>query len=182
MQTDGVRIALSTLACALALALPAAAADVNPKALVLQPGDVSVPRLVRQESGVQTNAALSKNDPEARALIPRTGRITGYVNLYEYKDGRSLWSWADVLRKPSGARVLLAHTDREMLEPGTFRRTSVDVGRQAWLYAKRTGEPTAVVAWRHGRVFAVMGAEGLSTGRVLALARIQQRRIANALG
>jgi hypothetical protein len=61
--------------------------------------------------------------------------------------------------------------------------TDVEIGDKGLLYTwKIPGDRFTVVVWRFRTVFAVVGAGELGKVRTLALARVQQRRIASALG
>lgn len=58
----------------------------------------------------------------------------------------------------------------------------VRLGAEGWIYHGRSPIAITAVAWRHKRVFAGVATVGISRERTLALARVQQRRVAAALG
>jgi hypothetical protein len=170
---------------ALAVALPAAAATakLDPSTLVLQSADVPAGFEVDpSETGLRTNAREAKREPSFRTLYRRWGRVTGYEVEF---DGRraSIGSRADLMRTSQGAQLMLDWYALEVRKIGIrgFIRNEVTVGDEGWAYRSRTPAKFIIVTWRSGRVFAGLGTTGLSYERTLALARIQQRRIAAAL-
>ena len=168
------------LAIAALLALAAAAsAGVEPRTLVLHPGDVpSGFRLDGAESGVRSNAREAKGGVEAARIIARSGRVSGYRNVFARRS-RSIESRADLCRTPVGAAALLDWFDLEMRKSGIrgLKRSRVSMGDEGYIYWG--GKPTALalVTWRHGRVWAGVLVHGLTKERAVALARVQQRRI-----
>lgn len=177
------RLAAAAAALAsLIAALPAAAADVYPRALALHLADVpSGFTLDRARSGVRSNASEVSRHPELATLFARAGRVTGYSA--EFRRGSAfIGSRADLLLRPQGARVLLAWYDREVRKGGVrgLERSRARVGAESWLFWEPTSE-LALVAWRFRRVFAAVLGTDLTKEQTLALARAQQRRIAAAL-
>ena len=171
------------MALALVPVVSAAAAEVDPKALVLAPSDL--PRgfvLDREESGLRTNADEAKDGREARELIVRTGRVTGYEVTWS-KRGATLDSRADLCRRAAGARVLLDFVEEGMQKSGIagLRRAPASVGAESWIYFGSRPVAFTLVAWRYERVFAGIVAVGLTNAKTLELARKQQRRIVTAL-
>ena len=169
----------------LAFALPAAAAsgnDVDPSKLVLRQTDLPTGfRVERAE--VRTNAEQARSDARAGRLFARWGRITGYdARFVRGTDGIS--SRADLLRAPAGARMLFDFFEGEVRKSGIkgLVRSRVRIGDHGSLYRARSPVAFAVVVWRHERVFAGVATTGVSRERALALARVQQRRIAAVLG
>jgi hypothetical protein len=165
------------------LVVSAAAAEVDPKALVLAPSDL--PRgfvLDREESGLRTNVEAAKDGREARELIARTGRITGYEVTWS-KRATTLDSRADLCRRAAGARVLLDFIKEQMQKAGIkgLRRARAGVGAESWIYFGGSPAAFTLVAWRYERVFAGIVAVGLTRAQTLGLARKQQRRIVTAL-
>ena len=177
--------AVAVLALAL-VAPPASAAQIDPAELVLREADIPVGfELNREESGIRSNGTEIKEYPEARVLV-RWGRLTGYQAAYTRKTRKLalVYARADVFRGTDGARNLLVWADREYRRAGmaSQKRARVDIGAQGWVHwATGTGLDLSVVVWRQGRVFAGVMALGLTKDRTLALARVQQRRIAAAL-
>jgi hypothetical protein len=166
---------------ALILAVPASAAAVHPRALVLQRADVPAEFVLdRAESGVRRNDGAFFPDGDNEAFVARSGRITGYVAQY-VKRGRDvgIQSSVDVFRRPVGARMMLVrvHGWWRRLGGGNPGRRG-DISAESWVYA---GSIDTVVLWRFGRIYGSVLGFGLSEDRTLALARVQQRRIAAAL-
>ena len=171
---------------ALLLALPAGAAGVDPKTLVLALSDLPAGyRLDRDESGLRTNERESKDGREARELVVRSGRITGYEATWGKREIR-LDSRADLCRRSSGARILFDFVVQEMRKSGIkgLRRAPAGVGADSWIYSGGDAQVSGfvLVVWRYDRVFAGIAGVGLSRTLALELARKQQRRIGRALG
>lgn len=60
--------------------------------LVLAPADLPAGyRLVRDESGLRTNEQESKDSREARELVIRSGRLTGYEATWEKPGIMAQW-------------------------------------------------------------------------------------------
>ena len=178
---------LVRLLLALALALlvvPLASAEVSPRALVL--GQTDVPagfRLDRDESGSRTNETEAQKDIRLPGLFKRWGRVTGYETEYDRQDA-TLGSSADLFRSPKGARLMMAWFVKEARTLGArgIRRSAVQIGAGGWLYGGGMGTGAFnLVVWRHERVFAGVVVLGIGKTRTLALARVQQRRLAAAL-
>lgn len=176
-----MRRALAGLA-ALALALPlaAAAAGLDPSALVLQRADVPAGfRVDRAQTGLRTNAREAQFGPQLPALFRRWGRLTGYQVEFD-RDGQTIASRVDVFRSASGAAEFLVWYEREARKGGGLsglRRSRLALGDGGWLYRSPLRAPFAVAIWREGRVFAGAVVSGLPPERLLGLARAQQRRI-----
>lgn len=171
------------VATALALAVPAAAATIDPATLVLSQADVPAGfRLDREGSGVRSNAAEAKNDRELGAQLRRWGRVTGYEAEFDRADA-TLSCRADLFTSPRGAREMFELFEREVAKAGIrgLERTRIGLGAGGWVYGGGSAAAFVVVAWRDRRVFAGVAATGLSRRQTLALARVQQRRIAAAL-
>jgi hypothetical protein len=171
---------------ALLLAVPAGAASVDPKTLVLARSDLPAGyRLARDDSGLRTNEQESKNSREARELVVRSGRLTGYEATWG-KPGIMAQSRADLCRRPSGTRILFDFVVQEMRKSGIrgLRRAPAGIGAESWIYSGEDSKVSgfAVVVWRYDRVFAGIVGIGLTRRLALELARKQQRRIAHALG
>ncbi len=183
-QAEAVRLLLVT-AVVLLLALPAAAAEVNPKLLVLQQADVPAGfQLDRDDSGLRSNEHEAKDDRRLRVLIRRWERVTGYETEFDRQDA-SISSRAEVFRTPEGAGRLVGYVVAEMKKSGIrgLQRSPLRIGRDGWLYGGKDASSTFNLAfWRHGRVFAGVAAYGVTKPRTVTLARAQQRRIAAALG
>jgi hypothetical protein len=167
---------------ALTLALPASAADVDPRALVVRPSDVPAGfRVDRDESGLRSNELEAKEYPQTRALFARLGRVTGYQVAFERGDA-SIDARSDLFRTTTGARKLLAWVDDEYRKSGVRaqRRASLDIGDEGWVISGGMVPGLTLVFWRHGRVFSGLVGLSLPRERTIVLARTQQRRIAAA--
>lgn len=182
-HTERVRYLVLALLGAAVLATPVAASGVDPKALVLGPTDVPTGfRLDRDASGIRTNELEARESPETRVRFSRWRRVTGYQARYERGDS-TIEARADLFRDPDGARNLLAWVDREFQRSGLkgLKRARAGVGKEGWVYWGGSSLGLAVVVWRYSRVWSGIGSMGLGRARVLALARLQQQRIAAAL-
>jgi hypothetical protein len=178
-----MRIALGAVAAAALLSAPLAAAELDPGALVLRQSDVPAGFEVdRVQTGSRTNEQEAKSDPRAAALFERWGRVTGYEAGFD-RGSASIDSRADLLRTAKGARMLLDFFELEMRKGGIkgLVRSRVRLGAEGWVYRGRSPFAFTVVAWRYKRVFAGVAGMGISRDGTLALARVQQRRIAAAL-
>lgn len=172
----------SLLLAALALCLiaPVARAAPDPGELVLRVSDVPGGFVLdHEESGVRTNELEAKEFPETKPLFRRWGRVTGYQVLYR-RDSSRIEDRVDVFRTAAGARELLEFVDLEYRKAGLKgqRRTPVDIGAGGSMHY--VGGSYALVIWRQGSIFAGCFGEGIPRARVLALARVQERRIALA--
>lgn len=165
----------------LAVALPAGAATIDPKALVVGPAQVPAGfRVDRDETGLRTNGREARDYPETRSRFRRWGRVTGYQARYERSDLASIETRVDVFRDGSGAQKLHRWVDRETQKSGIkgIVRARVRIGSEGAIYSFGKFR---LVYWRDGRVWSGMSTRDLTTARTLALARAQQRRIAAAL-
>lgn len=168
-----------------ALALPASAADVDPQLLVLREADLPYGfQPDADDTGVFTNAQAAKGaDARTRALLRRSGRITGYQADFDFAD-TTVKSRADVFRKSEGAKLVLNAAARQFDASGIrgMHRSPLRIGAEGWVYGQRSGSDTLnYVVWRYDRVFAGLAAWGVTKTRTIALARMQQLRIEAAL-
>ena len=149
--------------------------------LVLQPRDVPPP-FVQFDEGRQIGADQPGG---ARADRARFGRVDGWKTRYrrsgtpETRGPLVVESRADVFRDGGGAERELQAIRRER---AGLARPVDDLGDDALLFSLRQGNVVFVtVAWRDENVIAVVNANGfagkLTDAEVLALARVQQRRI-----
>jgi hypothetical protein len=169
------------LAAVLTVAVAATAAGIEPRALVLQEGDLP-PHYEFQPGSSGTVRAVGAPD----ALV-RPGLKGGYYATYWGDSGSSktIVSAAYVYRSASGSTAALAAVDRAARRnrPPSLARRPVRIGETGWLYTERTRDHGTSIVWRFGRVLAIVncsaprGHEKLA----LALARKQQRRVAAAL-
>jgi hypothetical protein len=179
------RLGLVTLLTAVLAqsAVGAQAAGIQPRTLVLQAGDVP-PHYVFQQGS--SGPVRSVGAPDE---LVRPGLKGGYYATYWADSGSSktIVSAAYVYRSPAGPKAALSALDRTARRnaPPSLTRRSVQIGRRGngWLYTERARDPGTAVAWRFGRVLAVVNCAA-PTGHqklALALARKQQRRMAAAL-
>jgi hypothetical protein len=179
----GIRTLLGTGVMASALALPASAAEVDPRALVLRPADVPAGfRLDREDSGVRSNELEAKEYPETRAFFTRWRRVTGYQASYERRAAK-IEARSDVFRTGAGAQALLDWVDREWRKAGISgqKRAAIGIGTGGRIYWSGGSVKQTLVLWRHGRVFSGLNALSISRSQTLVLARTQERRITAAL-
>jgi hypothetical protein len=117
-------------------------------------------------------------------IAARNGRIDGYVAVYDDARGRRVISRADLYRRQKGATNMLGVADRGMRKAGIkgLRRSRVAIASGGWIYWGGSGDSAlAVVAWRHGRVFASITTAGLARATTLRVAMKQDRRMAAVL-
>jgi hypothetical protein len=174
-----VRPLALVLAVAAVLAAGASAAEIDPRALVLHQADV--PRsfeLDRQSSQLIPNPGTGAT-PDFKALVARSGRVTGYYAAYQ-SGTREIVSVAEVFRRPAGARIYFKWYEDRLRQQGEGSRTRAAVGDQGWRYRVRSTPRSTFVLWRDGRVVASVLAQNIGSHRTLAvaLARKQDRRIA----
>jgi hypothetical protein len=157
------------------------AAAVEPRALVL--GQADLPPRYEFQPGSSGNVR-SVGAPDELA---RPGLRGGYYATY-WLDGassRTVVSAAYVYRSAEGPAAALAALDRSARRnaPGSLERRAARVGESGWMYTERGTDPGTSIAWRFGRVLAVVRCSAPSGHQKLAsaLARKQQRRIAAAL-
>ncbi len=165
----------------LTLALPASAAEVDVRLLVVQPADVPKGFVVDpDETEVRTNAIEAREFPESRKLFTRWKRVTGYQAMYRRSSAR-IEARADVFRGPRGADELLALVHAHALRAGISGQRIVPfrIGVEGWIF--RAGPSYTLVAWRQGRVFSGVFAEGIPRARTIELARAQQRHVLASL-
>jgi hypothetical protein len=184
VHAERMRIALAALvAVLLSASAAAAAASPNPGTMVLRASDVPQGFVVDPaETGLRTNEREWRDEPETRRLFRRAGRVTGYESRFDRKLD-SIASRVDLCRGPAGPGLLLDYFDEEMRKAGIkgLYRSRLALGDEAWLYGDRKGEVITFVVWREGRVFSGVVGNGITRARTLALARLQQRRVAAAV-
>lgn len=183
-HTESVRYLLASLVAAAVVGAPALAAEIDPSTLVLRSTDIpSGYVLVRRESGRQSNERAARGFPRFRELSRTWGRVTGYQRIFE-RGERSIEARVDVFRGASGARRMLAWSEREARLAGVrgLRQGRADVGAEAWVFWGGSELVTTYVYWRYGPVWSAVGGRGMPKQRALELARRQQRLIAAGLG
>jgi hypothetical protein len=171
---------IAALCAASVLVLPASAARVEPKSLVLQQADVPAGfQLDRSRSRPRTSAELSRTDPK---FVSRSGWLGGYLVQYVQPGGIGVGvqSTADLFRRPAGTKLMYARFQKfwrelSQAEPGA----RANIGTESWYYG---GSVDTVVFWRYRRAFAFVLGVNMSKKKTLALARVQQRRMVAALG
>jgi hypothetical protein len=179
------RVLVSAVCTTLLFGSPAAAGQVDPKALLLRQSDLPAGfRLLPDQSGPRPNRELVSGGPDHARQVQRSGRVSGYVRIWNLRtrdDARLISSLADLCRTASGARIWLAWLDaRARLQSGQLghRRQRVGIGDEGWAYSD---QDSATVGWRQGRAVALLSVWGLGLRKALVLARVQQRRIAATL-
>jgi hypothetical protein len=168
-------------AAALVATATSSAARIDPSVLALRQGDVpSGFRIDPDDTGVRTNAQEMRENPDARPVIRRFGRLTGYQAMFRRGSSR-IQARAEVFRTVGGARGFLGWIDLEWQKAGLAgqRRARAPIGTEGHIFWSPQGH--AVVLWRHGHVFGGVLALGVGRDRALALARAQERRISAAL-
>jgi len=179
-----MRVLLVVVVSLLFAVVPASAAQVDPQTLVLHRADVPAGfELDRDGSGLRSNESEAKGDRRLPGLLKRWGRVTGYETEYDRREA-TLTSRADLFRSPEGSRLMMAYVVEDAKKSGIkgLRRSPVRIGARGWLYGGSSSAGAFnLVIWRHDRVFAGIGALGLSKEQMLALARAQQRQIAAAV-
>jgi hypothetical protein len=178
--------ALASAVCAtLLLGSAAGAARVDPKVLLLRQSDVPAGfRLLPDQSGPRPNGELARAGPDGARQVQRSGRVSGYVRIWNLRtrdDAQLVSSLADLCRTASGAEIWLAWLDaRAGLQAAQVgqRRQRVRIGDEGWAYSD---PDSALVGWRQGRAVALLSTWGLPLRKALALARVQQRRMAAGL-
>ncbi len=180
-----MRYAIATVVTAGVLALPASAAELDPRVLVLQSADVPAGFVLdREDTGVRTNEDEARESRQTRALIARLGRVTGYEAEWDQDRGMNvIHSRVDVFRATAGARMLLDLYSTGFRTSGVkgLRRTAVRIGDEGFVFHGGGNSQLAWVSWRSGRVGATLAGWGVPRSTTIALARKQQRRIAAAL-
>jgi hypothetical protein len=181
---ENMRLVLAAVTAVALGCIAYAGAEVGPKGLVLGQADVPAGfRLDRGGTGVRSNAAESKGQPEVTRMFARAGRVTGYEAQFD-RGLSTIESRADLFRQAAGARLLFTWFVREVKVAGIsgLERSRADVGSEGWVYTSPSRGSFTLVVWRYERVFAGVVSRGVSRERTLALARVQQRRIVVALG
>lgn len=183
-HNECMRTLVFLILAAAAMALPAGAGNLDPGKLVLRPADVpSGFTIDRDGTGVRSNAKEAKSEPRLEPLLRRWKRLTGYEA--EFVRGKvRIESRIDIFVGREGAKELVAWIDREIRKLGLsgLSRRRAGMGDQGWVYRARYPVPATIVLWRYGRVSAGVAGTLLPQNTTLALARVQQRRIATAVG
>jgi hypothetical protein len=185
-----MRLVLAAAVVVAALAVPASAAQLDPKTLVVRPADVPAGfELVADQSGVRSNARRASMYPAGRRPpLARFGRLTGYDAVYWRKPSAVIGSSADLYRAAEGVDRFMRWWKEDVRSRGTKGQqvTSTWIGVRAWVTKQRVrdGSGTTLyttVSWRDGRVTAGVVGKGVPAATVVRLARAQHRRIAAAL-
>ena len=171
------------------------AANVDPKRLVLGPGDVPA-GFTRDERTTYPlpNTRFARGDRELQNLVERSGRLDGRLSGYLKRSGgrlRLIGSTVDICRRPGGARVLFRwhdHVEKESNATRTrigarlFRHERAGVGTLSMIYIGGPPDYSVRVLWVQRRVLASVWTFGVGRKAAMELVRIQQRRIAKELG
>jgi hypothetical protein len=179
------------LLAAAILATVASASTVDTRLLVLQETDVPSGFSVdRHSSRYWPNSALARSSPQVRKLLTSSGRMSGYTATYE-NGTPAIVSAAHLFRKGGGAHMFYAGEDAqqqalnaERVKRGdhAYRHEPFALGDEALLYRSTQTPKVVLVLWRSGRVVGAVTTWGLGRDRTVALAQVQQRRIAKTLG
>jgi hypothetical protein len=167
---------------AVAVAVPASAANVNPKMFTLSQADVPSGYFFdRDNSVLLSKAAVDHASNEESRFLRSIGFEGAYFAAYLNSSPpkwRFVNSAAFVFRGASGARAFVRAARKAGQTPFTQRAVRVRLGDEAWL-SEDASEPGSTVAWRQGRVAAYVSCREMVGHRALALAlaRKQQRRI-----
>jgi hypothetical protein len=182
-------LGLMFLAAAI-LATTASGSTVDAQLLVLQTSDVPGFSVDRHGSRYWPNAAVVRSAPRSRKLLASSGRISGYTATYE-NGAPAIVSAAHLFRKSGGAHVFYSAEEGEQralnaerIKRGgrAYRHEPVVLGGEALLYRSTQTPKVVLVLWRSGRVVGVVTTWSLGRDRTIALAQVQQRRIAKTLG
>ena len=179
-----MRVALVMLALLVTTTLPASAAMIDPKQLVLASSDVPPGfNLDRAETGIRTNELEAREYPQTRARFRTWRRVIGYQASYRGQESARIEARADLFRDPTGAHELQLWADREYQRSGIsgLTRDRAGIGTESVVFWAGGRAGHTFVLWRYRRVWAGVAGIGLGKQRTLALARKQQHRIAAAL-
>ena len=132
-----MRSVLVLLAAAAALVVPASAASVDPRLLVLHQVDVPARYFFDEENSMLLPRALVAQPGKGARILKQSGFQTGYFARY-LNSGPPRWryvtSLAYVFRQPKGARIFMSWvTDTGFAHAGG-RVTPVDLGDKAWMH------------------------------------------------
>jgi hypothetical protein len=167
----------------LLVASTAAAGTVDPRSLVIRSADVPTGyQLDRSESGLRTNPIEAKENSELAPLFRKWGRVTGYQSIFERGES-TIEARTDLFRAATGAGRMLAWSEQQARLAGVqgLRGAHVRVGQDGWIFWTTAQWTETYVYWRFKRAWSVVGGRGVARGQALALARLQQQRIAAAL-
>jgi hypothetical protein len=177
-----VRRTLTCLTLAALIAVAAAsAASLDPRALVLQRGDLIGAWIPSANNGYRTaDQAAQGAPPGTAARLLKYGFRRGYDASYGAR-AALVGSTVYVFGTPSGAKRALG-IYRETAPAGTKPIAFARVG-EASLGFRSTGRPkfTALV-WVNGRVLSILLTAGLLDKDILTFAKTQSRRVAAAVG
>ena len=183
VQAEGMRVAFVVVVTTLVLAATATAAQVAPRSLVLRTSDVPAGFVLDQEyTGIRSNeqeaGSNERTAPSSRRCAgSRATSGTGTAGTTRSARG-------SISSEHPGARACCSACTRPRCvgldqraphELGAPRRSGMDVARRA---VQRVQHRRLA----HGRVFGQVVGLGITRDRTLALARVQQRRIATVVG
>jgi hypothetical protein len=163
-----------------AVVVPAAGADVAPRALVLQRSDL--PRgYTTDETQVLGNPGPGATE-SFKELAKRSDRVTGYYAAY-VNGSKQITSVAETFRRPAGAQFYLKWYTDKLSREGEGARSRIALGDGGFVYRVRSTRNSTFVLWRDGRVVSSVLCHAMPEHRTLAvaLARKQDRRATAAL-
>jgi hypothetical protein len=179
-----MRLLLAAFVYCVFVAVPASAATVDPRALVVGPTDVPAGfRIDANATGVRTNALEAREFPATRPLFTSWKRVTGYQARF-LRGSWTIEARVDLFRGADGARRMFEYVDLEARRAGLKgqKRSRVRIGTEGWVHwVSSPSSKFTLVVWRNGRVFSGVMGRGISRDRTLVLARVQQQHIAAAL-
>jgi hypothetical protein len=161
-----------------------AAGSPDPARLVLRTGDL--PKgysILRANTGPVTNAAAAQGNAEIKRSFTVWGRITGYNVEWDGGLAGAISSSAELFRTPGGAKSYLTWSVANApTRTGLVFHRRAGLGEEAYVARKSFGgAPWVIVIWRYRSVVATTSADTLGVERTVALARIEQRRVAAGL-
>ena len=184
-----MRVLATAAVCAAAITVPAAASNIDPQALVVRQADLQAGFVVDRElSRATTNESYVRNG--LGRLVARTGRLTGYHRGFRHRTSKVkvVQAGVGVFRVPDGAQAMLSWQDAEQRRHNAKRgviqaygRESVCIGTRGWVYWGGYPAYYVLVSWSSGSLHGYVVSWEIGRKATLALARLQQRRMAAAL-
>ncbi len=170
------------------------AADVDLKAMILREADLPPGFQIHKregcvrtalQCGVWTNEQDVAGFPsDYRAMVARSGRMTGYVLSYVRGTEALIGSGVILFRTARGAHEYYAFNVKVQMPrvAGVKRAGAVPLGAEGSLFeGNEAGSFVRGVVWRHGRIVGIVKSFGVSRQQTVGLARVQQRKIVGAL-
>lgn len=176
---------LLLIASALALLTAPASAAVSPMSLVLQKADLPPGyKVLRANTGRLTNAKAAQGNRDLLRAFGEWRRFDGFSVEYDGRFKGNIASRIDLFRHARGSAAFLAWSVKATPKWAgiPFVRREPGLGDAAYVFRKDFGTSVfIVVEWRYRNVCGHVSADNLGIRRTIALARVQQRKIAAAL-